>query len=675
MEAFRRADSASSPAASSRSCEAAWGRAARSGLTPTRWRVWCRSTGIHPRSHGLPFANAAERRHGGCTATWAFATARPATRCAKPSAAYRAGLLSPERGSWRGGAADSSPAMLRALPSCCFAVATTAVPLPVLGHPFGQYWLTPWLALGLLPLADLLVGKAPLQDRTSRPHRRPRRWRCCSSTSTPLRSGAPGADRLGSLIVAGGSLSAWRALSVSIGLVTGGRHHGWCTSSAIAARAPTGRSRAAAAGDGVLRPIPSEHNRGHHARVAARRPVYRTLRQTLYAFLPRAPVGQPRSAWRLRPNGWTAVACRCSACTTRCCGSPPRRAHRYRAVRALGRPRLVPVLRRPGCCRFRPAPGHPLRRALRPGGAVSNAGRLERVDARHSWNASERLSNACLFNLQRHADHQPQPTLPLLRDDPPARSCRPAYPGMLLLALWLPLWFRIMNPRVQHWRAPCRRLPAQLRAERPSSGAAVVRAPPACAAAAPPALQLLAGSLHRCKEQLRARAVCVLADEPRCASSPPLDSGRKAQTCPTRGHFVPHLDLEVHALRARRSPTRRVSSSRISVLPTWASVGGRPREVAEHRRHQRVVCSASSVKRIHLPTPSVTTSGQWRALAKRDSPPKLKSVKGEITTAPPGSRSPSSHSANGVDSVSRRPPDRRRSRSTSDRCPRSSKCR
>jgi len=62
-------------------------------------------------------------------------------------------------------------------------------------------------------------------------------------------------------------------------------------------------------------------------------------------------------------------------------------------------------------------------------------------------------------------------------------------------------------------------------------------------------------------------------------------------------------------------------------------------------------------------------------LAKRDSPPKLKSVKGEITTAPPGSGSPSSRSASSVDSVS--PPPAESPAITIDfgSVPRSSKCR
>ena len=46
------------------------------------------------------------------------------------------------------------------------------------------------------------------------------------------------------------------------------------------------------------------------------------------------------------------------------------------------------------------------------------------------------------------------------------------------------------------------------------------------------------------------------------------------------------------------------------------------------------------------------SNGSRRALEKRDSPPKLKSVNGEMTTAPAGNGSPSSLSAIRVDNVS-----------------------
>lgn len=85
-----------------------------------------------------------------------------------------------------------------------------------------------------------------------------------------------------------------------------------------------------------------------------------------------------------------------------------------------------------------------LARAQRP------SGRYERVDPRHSWNTPARLTNAYLFNLQRHADHHAFAARPYdqLRNHPGSPELPAGYPTMVLLALVPPLWFRIMNPRV-----------------------------------------------------------------------------------------------------------------------------------------------------------------------------------------------------------------------------------
>ena len=66
----------------------------------------------------------------------------------------------------------------------------------------------------------------------------------------------------------------------------------------------------------------------------------------------------------------------------------------------------------------------------------TSGGTPERVSFRHSWNASERLSNMLLFNLQRHADHHANPTRPYstLRHREESPQLPTGYPGMLLLA-------------------------------------------------------------------------------------------------------------------------------------------------------------------------------------------------------------------------------------------------
>ncbi|MFV0292645.1 MAG: alkane 1-monooxygenase [Paracoccus sp. (in: a-proteobacteria)] len=83
-------------------------------------------------------------------------------------------------------------------------------------------------------------------------------------------------------------------------------------------------------------------------------------------------------------------------------------------------------------------------------------GKYEHVLPRHSWNASHRVSNWLLINLQRHSDHhyKPDRRFPLLQtyteDEAPQLPF--GYPGMTFLAMVPPLWRRRMNPRVRAWR-------------------------------------------------------------------------------------------------------------------------------------------------------------------------------------------------------------------------------
>ena len=85
------------------------------------------------------------------------------------------------------------------------------------------------------------------------------------------------------------------------------------------------------------------------------------------------------------------------------------------------------------------------------------AGRYEPVRPHHSWNAAQRASNWLLINLQRHSDHHAKPSrrFPVLQTHP--ESAAPqlphGYPLMTLAALVPPLWRRIMDPRVEAWRA------------------------------------------------------------------------------------------------------------------------------------------------------------------------------------------------------------------------------
>ncbi|MGD1922953.1 MAG: alkane 1-monooxygenase [Paracoccaceae bacterium] len=84
-------------------------------------------------------------------------------------------------------------------------------------------------------------------------------------------------------------------------------------------------------------------------------------------------------------------------------------------------------------------------------------GKFERVQPHHSWNASHKVSNWMLINLQRHSDHhfRPDRRFPLLQHYSwqEAPQLPHSYPAMVGCALLPPLWFWIMNRRVDRWRA------------------------------------------------------------------------------------------------------------------------------------------------------------------------------------------------------------------------------
>lgn len=85
------------------------------------------------------------------------------------------------------------------------------------------------------------------------------------------------------------------------------------------------------------------------------------------------------------------------------------------------------------------------------------AGRYEPVRPHHSWNASHRMTNFLLINLQRHSDHHTKPDrrFPLLQtySKEEAPQLPFGYPLMSLMALIPPLWRRSMDKRVAGWRA------------------------------------------------------------------------------------------------------------------------------------------------------------------------------------------------------------------------------
>lgn len=81
-------------------------------------------------------------------------------------------------------------------------------------------------------------------------------------------------------------------------------------------------------------------------------------------------------------------------------------------------------------------------------------GRYERVNPLHSWNASHLVSNFFLFQLQRHSDHHANAIkrYQVLNHYDESPQLPFGYPTMILIALLPPLWFRMMNHRLEEWQ-------------------------------------------------------------------------------------------------------------------------------------------------------------------------------------------------------------------------------
>lgn len=78
------------------------------------------------------------------------------------------------------------------------------------------------------------------------------------------------------------------------------------------------------------------------------------------------------------------------------------------------------------------------------------SGRYETVEVHHSWNSDHLVSRMMLFELTRHSDHHAAASKPyqVLRSADAAPQLPTGYPGMVLVALVPPLWFRVMHPRM-----------------------------------------------------------------------------------------------------------------------------------------------------------------------------------------------------------------------------------
>jgi alkane 1-monooxygenase len=198
-----------------------------------------------------------------------------------------------------------------------------------------------------------------------------------------------------------------------------------------------------------------EHNRGHHLRVATPEdPATARYGEGFWRFLPRTVIGSYRSAWELERErlqrlglavtSWRNQMLWFSALPIFIGGAlglalGPLATVFFFAQSAMAITLLETVnyVEHYGLTRNKLADG-----------------RYERVDVRHSWDADNLLTNCFLIHLQRHADHHTHPARPYqaLRHLDESPKLPAGYAGMIPLAVIPPLWFAVMNPRVDALR-------------------------------------------------------------------------------------------------------------------------------------------------------------------------------------------------------------------------------
>ena len=81
----------------------------------------------------------------------------------------------------------------------------------------------------------------------------------------------------------------------------------------------------------------------------------------------------------------------------------------------------------------------------------NESGRYERVKYSHSWNSDHPLGRLLLFNLSRHSDHHYKASIKyqILKSMPESPQMPTGYPGMMVFSLFQPLWFYVMNKKIE----------------------------------------------------------------------------------------------------------------------------------------------------------------------------------------------------------------------------------
>lgn len=195
-----------------------------------------------------------------------------------------------------------------------------------------------------------------------------------------------------------------------------------------------------------------EHNRGHHRRVGTPEdPASARFGESIYLFWPRTIVFSFLSAWRIEGDRLRGKAL-------------PPFGLRNEMIRALLIEAALLVLitvvfggKSLLCFMAAAFIGILLLETVNYiehyglGRAVNERGVHGRVQHVHSWNSDHLIGRCMLFELTRHSDHHYMASrkYQVLRSVPESPELPTGYPGMMILSLVPPLWFRVVDPIVE----------------------------------------------------------------------------------------------------------------------------------------------------------------------------------------------------------------------------------
>lgn len=328
-----------------------------------------------------------------------------------------------------------------------------------LGLALGGWWnfLTPVLVFGLVPALDLVVGEDPHNPRAERLKElgEIRVFRWITWAYVPIHLfvvffGAWAASHLGL------SVAEWIGFTLSAGIVTGG------VGINFAHELGHKTTRLEQTLSQIILVTVSyghffiEHNLGHHARVATRfDPATSRLGETVFSFYPRTVVGSYFSAWELenkrlerkgvsaftwrnRMVGYTLLPVLITVLLGLGWGASAAAFFVVQSVVAFTLLEVINYIEHYGLERREAA-----------------SGQYERVSPLHSWNSNHLVTNGFLLMLQRHSDHHanPQRRYQTLRHFDESPQLPTGYAGMIVLAMFPPIWRRVMDQRVADFRA------------------------------------------------------------------------------------------------------------------------------------------------------------------------------------------------------------------------------